>query len=125
MMAKLLKPALLVHTVLSAITGALLLVIPGRFLAVLGWAPIDPILSRVLGAALLAMGWGDLRVWRGGAQAETRLWVEVHLGFTALAAIGVLRHLVVARWPLIVWLLFVVFVAFAIIWLLVLLKDRQ
>jgi hypothetical protein len=124
-MSRILKPALLVHMILSVILGVLLLVVPGRFLGWLGWAPIDPIISRVLGAALLALSWGDFRVWRRSTKAEARLFVEVQLGFAVLAAIGVLRHLVTGWWPAIVWIVFGGFGLFALIWLGVLVGERQ
>jgi hypothetical protein len=124
-MSRVLKPTLLAHMIVSLILGALLLIIPGRSLTWLGWAPIDPILSRILGAALLAMSWGDLSVWRGGGKAEAGLWAQVHLAFTALAAVGVLRHLVAGHWPVIVWILFAVLAVFALLWLAALLGERQ
>jgi hypothetical protein len=109
----------------SLILGAFLLFIPGRFLTSLGWAPIDPITSRILGAALLAMSWGDWRVQRSGDQAEASLWVEVHLAFTALAGVGVLRHLVAGRFPAIVWITFGLLAVFAVVWLVALLGQRE
>jgi hypothetical protein len=124
-MARMLKPALMIHMILCVIVGVLLLVMPGRFLGWLGWAPVDPIISRVLGAALLALSWGDLRVWRRFAAAEARLFVELQLVFSALAAIGVLRHLMYGHWPAMVWIVFAGFALFALIWLSVLLAERQ
>jgi hypothetical protein len=118
-MSKLLKPVLLVHMVVALILGALLLIIPGGFLGAIGWAPVDPIISRILGAALLAMAWGNLRVSRGGTPAENRLWVEFGLAFDTLAAIGVLRHLLVGWWPAMVWILFAVLAVFALVWALI------
>ena len=118
-MAKLLKPTLLVHMILALVLGALLLIIPGGFLGAIGWAPVDPIISRILGAALLAMAWGNFRVWRGGSPAETRLWVEFGLVFDTLAAIGVLRHLVTGWWPAMVWILFAVLAVAAVAWALI------
>ncbi|MFH1086574.1 MAG: hypothetical protein V1772_12545 [Chloroflexota bacterium] len=105
-----------VHVVVALLLGAALLVAPGRLLATLGWAPIDPILSRLLGAALLALGWGS---WRGlhlRNPADARVLVEMDLAFCALGALGVLRHIAVARWPWTVWTLLVVLVAFAVAW---------
>ena len=66
-MSRLLNVVLLVHLVVSVLLGALLLIVPGRLLGAVGWAPIDPLISRILGAALLAMAWGDWRVWRRAA----------------------------------------------------------
>ena len=118
-MAKLLKPTLLVHMILALVLGALLLIIPGGFLGWIGWAPVDPIISRILGAALLAMAWGNFRLWRAGGPAEKWLWVEFGFVFDALAAIGVLRHLVTGWWPAMVWILFAVLAVAAIVWALI------
>lgn len=116
-MGKLYKPALLVHIVLSAVLGVLMLAMPGRFLSWIAWLPIDAIISRILGAALLALAWGEMRVWRGGTEPEANLLLEMQLAFAGLAALGVLRHLIVPRWwPWFIWLLFAVLVAFAVIW---------
>ncbi len=115
-MSKLLKNTFLAHAVLSGVLGLILLTIPGRFLQMLGWAPIDPILSRILGAALLALTWGDYCGWQGIEQPAHTLIVQVQFAFAALAALGVLRHLLVARWPLMVWLLFAGCVIFAALW---------
>jgi hypothetical protein len=137
-MSRMLKLALLIQMIVSVILGVLLLVIPGSFLTWLGWVPNDPIISRVLGAALLAMSWGDLRVWRSSAKAEARLLVEVHLGFAALAGGAMLRHLLAAAlaggatlsrlfaggWPVTMWTVFGIFGLFALMWLWVLVKER-
>jgi hypothetical protein len=124
-MSRILKPALWAHMIVSFILGALLLITPGRLFTWVRWAPIDPLISRILGAALLAMSWGDWRVQRSGGQAEATLWVEVHLTFTALAAIGLLRHLVAGGFPVIVWVVFALFTVFALIWLAALVGERQ
>jgi hypothetical protein len=68
-MSKLLKTTFVVHVVLSGVLGLVLLIMPGRFLQLLGWASIDPILSRILGAALLALAWGDYGGWRAASPA--------------------------------------------------------
>jgi len=137
-MSRMLKLALLIQMIVGVILGVLLLVIPGSFLTWLGWVPNDPIMSRVVGAALLAMSWGDLRVWRSSATAGARLLVEIHLGFAALTAAAVLRHLLAATlaegaelsrlfaggWPVTMWTVFGVFGLIALMWLWVLVKER-
>ncbi len=115
-MSKMLKTTFLSHAVVAGIPGLLLLIIPGRFLQALEWAPIDPVLSRVLGAAFLALAWSSFQGWRRANQAEVRTLVELELAFTTLACVGLLRHLLFARWPFVVWLLFAVFALYALVW---------
>ncbi len=123
-MSKLLKTTFLVHAVLSGVLGLVMLTVPGRFLQMIGWGPIDPILSRILGAALLALAWGDYRGWRGADQVTQTLIVQMQLVFAALAGLGVLRHLLVARWPVMVWLLFAGCVVFAALWAIALWRKE-
>ena len=123
-MTRILKPTLLIHAIVSVALGALLLAMPGRFLLWLGWSPIDPITARLLGAALLALAWGDFRGWRQPAKSDITLLVEVQLAFSALGGIGVLRHLVTGAWPAMVWIVFGVLALFTIAWVVTLL-DRQ
>ena len=123
-MSKALKITFLVHGIVSLILGALMLLIPGRFLTILGWAPIDPIISRLLGAALLALAWSSFRGWRATEWTQVAILVELEAAFCVLACVGLLRHLIIAYYPLIVWLDFAVFAVFAIAWIFFLIRGR-
>jgi hypothetical protein len=123
-MSKALKTTFAVHAVLSLIIGALLLLIPGRSLQALGWAPIDPILSRLLGAALLGLAWSSFRGWQAEDRSRVAIVVEMEAAFTVLGCVGLLRHLLVAPYPLIVWAVFVVLLAFALAWILFLVRRE-
>jgi len=124
-MSKMLKTTFLSHAVVAGIPGLLLLIIPGRFLLALGWAPIDPVLSRVLGAAFLALAWSSFQGWRRASQAEIRTLVELELAFTTLACVGLLRHLLFARWPFVIWLLFAVFALYTLAWAAALFRRQR
>jgi hypothetical protein len=124
-MSRLLKVTFLVHMVAAAIVGGLLLVIPGRFLGWVGWAPIDPILSRFLGAALLALAWGSFRGWRTSEREEVAVLIEVEAAFSLLACLALLRHLFLGQWPAGVWALFVVLALFSVAWVVALLQGRK
>jgi hypothetical protein len=122
-MSKSLRYTFLIHAVVAVLFGAPLLVMPGQFLGWFGWAPVDPILSRVLGAALLALAWSSYRGWQAKDRAQVSVLLEMEAVYTVLGAIGVLRHLVIANYPWYVWLLFVVLALFAIAWLYFLLRK--
>jgi Na+-driven multidrug efflux pump len=98
-MSKSLKYTFLIHVVVSLIFGAALLLAPGRFLGLFGWAPIDPLISRLLGAALLALAWSSYRGW--GASSYEQL----------------LRHLLKGWYPWYVWFVFSMLLVFAIAWI--------
>ncbi len=111
-----LKYTFIVHLIVAVVFGLPLVLFPGLFLGSFGWAPVDPLLSRVLGAALLAAAWTSFRVVRGGDASVIGVVLEMELVFAVLAAIGLLRHLLIAYYPPMVWLTFALFVAFAVAW---------
>lgn len=122
-MSKVLRSTFLVHATVALVLGVLLLIIPGRFLEALGWAPIDPIISRLLGAALLALAWSSFRSWRAADRAHVAIVLEAEAVFTVLGSMAVLRHLAVANYPSMVWLLFLVLLAFAVSWVYALVRK--
>jgi len=124
-MSRALRITFVVHAVIAAIAGALLLLIPGRFLGWLGWAPIDPLLTRVLGAAMLALGWGSYCGWRAADRTNVSILVQVDAIFCSLSAVGLLRHLLKGNWPPMVWILFAAFAVFALVWLFFLVKRGE
>ena len=124
-MSKALKYTFSVHVVFAVVFGLPLLLAPGRTLGLFGWAPIDPLISRLFGAALLALGWGSVR----GAQAmevvQVKTLIEMELVFTVLGCVGLLRHLLFAHWPWYVWTIFVILAAFAVAWFVQWLRIRK
>lgn len=122
-MSKALKFTFLIHAVVALILGALLLIIPGRFLGWVGWAPVEPIINRVLGAALLALAWSSFRGWLATERAQVAILVEMEAAFTVLGCIGVLRHLLFGGYPAMVWIVFAILALFAIAWIASLLKK--
>jgi hypothetical protein len=124
-MSRSLKLIFLVHAIFSAVLGVLFLAIPGRFLGLFGWAPVDPIISRLVGAALLALAWGSFRGWRAAEKAQVKILTELEAVFCVLASAGILRHLLTTAYPWYVWLLFAGFAAWAIVWVYAVIATRR
>ena len=122
-MSKSLRYTFLLHAVVSLLFGAALLVAPGRFLGLFGWAPVDPVLSRVLGAALLALGWSSYRGFRAAERGQVALLVELEAVFCVLAAAGLVRQTLGYYYPWYVWTLLGVFVVFAVAWIWALVRK--
>jgi len=122
-MPKSLRYTFLVHALVSLLFGAALLAAPGRFLGLFGWEPVDPLLSRVLGAALLALAWSSYRGFRAAERRQVALLVELEAAFCVLAAAGLLRQMVGYYYPWYVWTLLGVFALFAVAWVWALLKK--
>ena len=124
-MSKALKTTFLIHAVVAVLFGLPLLIVPGRLLIWLDWAPIDPIISRLLGAALLALAWSSFRGWRATDRSQTQILVEMEAAFTVLGCVALLRHLLVANYPAIVWAVFVILLVFAVAWIVFLVQNRR
>lgn len=124
-MSRSLKITFLIHAIVALILGLALLAAPGRTLNLFDWSPIDPIASRVLGAALLAMAWSSLRGYLADSWEQVELLVELETTFTVLAATGMIRHLLVGSWPWFPWTIFVILVLFAIAWVYQLVSHNK
>lgn len=124
-MSKALKYMFLVHAVVAAVVGALLLLIPGRFLGWINWEPIEPIANRLFGAALLGLSWSSFRGWRASEWAQVAVLVEMEAVFCTLASVAVARHLLVDWFPAAVWVVFAGFLVFAIAWIAFFVLGRR
>ncbi len=122
-MSKSLRYIFAVHAVVSLLFGAALLAAPGRFLGMFGWAPVDPLLSRVLGAALLALAWSSYRGYRAAERRQVAVLIELEAAFCVLAAAGLLRQTLGYSYPWYVWMLLGMYVAFAAAWIWALVRK--
>jgi hypothetical protein len=120
------KATAIVWGILTLVVGAPLLLAPGRFLNTVTWDPGEPILNRILGAALLALSWASWRAWRSSDKAEIGLAAQAQAIFCALGAVGVLRHLLTgAYYPPLVWAFFLLLALFAVLWIAVIVTGRE
>ncbi|MBN1666897.1 MAG: hypothetical protein JW862_07400 [Anaerolineales bacterium] len=113
-----------IHTLLAIIVGAPLLLAPGRTLGLFDWTPIDPLITRLLGAALLALAWSSFMGARARERQQVDTLIVMEIIFTSLGAIGWLRHLVSGAWPPVIWLTFLVLVLLALAWILAYFSRR-
>ena len=132
-----LRNTFLAHTIVSAVLGLLLYVIPGRVLVLLGWVPekyevtvggttvsapgtllVDPVITRVLGAALLALAFAGFLGWRAKQRQEVSILVSLEFVFCVLALVAFLVRIVTLglALPAIGWVLIIILLAFAVAW---------
>ena len=133
-MRSVLRVTFLDHAIVAGLAGVLLLFIPGNFLRWIGWTAfaaraawmgIDLVISRLLGAALIALAWSSFRGWRATETAQIASLVEMEAAFTILSCAGLLRHLVFRHLPVMVWIPFVVLALFAVAWIVSLVRMRR
>ncbi len=114
MVPKALRTWFVVHFIADIIFAIPLLVAPTAFLTFLGWPTVDPISSRLVGAALVGIG---VESWIGRNQdAEGFLtMLRLKVMWSATATLGILVSMLQGG-PLMGWAFFAVFAVFNIIW---------
>ena len=79
---------------------------------------MDPLISRMFGAALLGLGWLDFRTLLAGSRQTAQGVIEAGIVFCGLAAIGMLRNMLGSAWPWYTWTVLAVFVVLAALWII-------
>jgi hypothetical protein len=114
-MGKLTKFMFVLFMLICLVVGLPLLLAPGRFLGLFAWAPLDPLISRLLGAALLALSWSAYRGWQSADPRQAVLLLEVYLIFTLLGGLGWLRNLLGSNWWPWIWAICVLLVVMGLV----------
>ena len=132
-----------IHMIVSGVLGAALWLIPGRTLSLLGWVEemvllpeselsvpgytfVDPLITRLMGAALLALAFSSYQGWRSKSWSQVRLVVELETAFTFLGVVAFIAVLSLGgrNIPPAFWALFVIMAAFTIAWGIALLRRE-
>ena len=130
-----LKTIFLIHAIVSAILGVGLWIIPGRYLTLLGWVPelitivendlqlpgtmfVDSVITRLLGAALLALAYSSFQGWRMSSWGEVALMVQMEVTFCVLSVVGIAWGLfrIGRAIPVIGYIMVVLLAGFAVAW---------
>jgi hypothetical protein len=114
---KLLRIWFVVHFVIDFAFALPLMVVPSRFLSLLGWTVVDPIAARLVSAALLGIGIESL-LSRNASMERFRGMLSLKIIWSTSAVAGLLFSLIQNRvgWPFFGWALLVVFAGFNVLW---------
>jgi len=133
----------LIHAIVSAVLGAALWLIPGRTLILLGWVQetvvlpesdlvvpggtfVDPLITRLMGAALLALALSSYQGWRAGKWSQVSLLVQMETLFCLLGTLAFIAVPVITERsiPPALWGLLIVTAAFGAAWGIALRKGE-
>lgn len=112
-----------VHCAVDLAAAIPLLLFPGRSLGLLGWTTVDPVATRLCGAALLAIGSASLMVDRYGVAGYRAL-----LGLKvvwSVAAIFAFFAGIAEGAPPAAWAFLSIFIAFSGVWMSYAIRLRQ
>jgi hypothetical protein len=103
-----------VHFLVDVVCAVPLLLVPELVLPRLGWTTVDPVTTRLVGAALLAIG---VQSWRGrnGGVAEFRAMLALKVIWSSAAILGL--TIAIARGaPPAAFLCLAIFLVFCGVW---------
>ena len=130
-----LRSTFLVHLIIGVLLGVFLFLIPGRFLTFLGWVPegveildteltvpgstfVDPIITRLLGSAILALTISSFLGWRASTWGQVSLIVQTELAYSLLGSVALFSafFLLERPMPIIGYVILVTLLAFGAAW---------
>jgi hypothetical protein len=130
-----LRVIFIIHMIVALVLGATLWIIPGRTLTFLGWVPeqvylpqsdvsipgtsfVDGVLTRLLGAAILALGFASFVGWRASQREQVNLLVQVEFVYCLLGTVAILVGIrALGRpVPVIGWVITAILVIFSVVW---------
>ncbi len=112
-----------VHFVVDLVAAIPLLLFPGRTLGLLGWTTIDPVATRLCGAALLGIGGASALVERHGL-AGYRALLGLKVIWSAAAIFALLAGIAEGAPPA-AWAFLSIFIAFSGVWMSYAIRLRQ
>ena len=113
---KSLRTWFLVHFVIDVVFAVPLLIAPEFTLSLFGWANIDPITSRVVGAALMGIGLESL-LGRNASAEVYRAMLNLKIIWSLSTIFGVGVSLLAGGGPAMGWVFLAIFVLFGAIWI--------
>jgi hypothetical protein len=133
--SSLLKTTFLIHFIISLVLGLAIFIVPGRTLTLIGWVPdtvpvpnteltvpgtiyVDAVISRLLGAATLALAFSSYLGWRARTWGQVSLIVQAEMVFCVLGAMGMIASFFLAEReiPIFGFVELVILLAFAAAW---------
>ena len=103
-----------IHFIVDMVFGIPLLILPVTTLTWLGWAKIDPLTSRLVGAALMGIGIESF-LGRNASKEVYQAMLNLKLIWSA-SAIFALTLSLFSEAPTIVWLIWGLFAGFFCVW---------
>ncbi|MFC1670103.1 hypothetical protein ACFL20_06885 [Spirochaetota bacterium] len=109
-----LKVTFLLHSICAFLFGIGLYFVPELTAGALNWTPVDPTMSRFMGAAMLAISFKSLLAYRASSWESVRIIVMFEICYCILGATIGLYSVIVAKAPLFAWASIAVWVIFLI-----------
>ena len=116
-MSRGLKITFLIHAIVALVFGVVLYLQPGLWATMTKWTPFDGTMTRIYGAALLALAVSSWFGYRAARWDEVRILVLMEIALTVLSTVGGLWGLLFRGAPAFGWVSVVIWVVFAVAWI--------
>jgi hypothetical protein len=116
-MSRGLKITFLIHAIVALVCGVVLYLQPGLWATMTKWTPFDGTMTRIYGAALLALAVSSWFGYRAARWDEVRILVLMEIALTVLSTVGGLWGLLFRGAPAFGWVSVVIWVVFAVAWI--------
>lgn len=116
-MSRGLKITFLIHAIVALVFGIVLYLQPGLWATLAQWTPFDGNMTRIYGAALLALAVSSWFGYRAARWDEVRILVLMEIALTVLSTVGGLWGLLFRGAPAFGWVSVVIWVVFAVAWI--------
>jgi hypothetical protein len=116
-MSKGLKITFLIHAIVALVFGIVLYLRPVSWALLVNWTPFDGDMTRIYGAALLALAVSSWLGYRAKRWEEVRILVLMEITLTVLSTVGELWGLLFRNTPSFAWVAVMIWVAFAVAWI--------
>ena len=116
-MSRGLKITFLIHAIVALVCGVVLYLQPGLWATLVQWTPFDGNMTRIYGAALLALAVSSWFGYRAARWDEVRILVLMEIALTVLSTVGGLWGLLFRGAPAFGWVSVVIWVVFAVAWI--------
>lgn len=116
-MSKGLRTTFLVHAIVALVLGIVMYLQPGPWARLVNWFPQDDHMTRIYGAALLALAVSSWFGYRAARWEEVRILVLMEIALTVLSTVGGLWGLLFRHAPAFAWVAVIIWVAFAAAWI--------
>ena len=104
-----------IHFILDVIFALPLIFAPVAFLTFFGWTTIDPLATRLVGAALMGIGIESFLGRNAGVEAYKGM-LNLKIIWSATATFGLLLTMLINQEPWAGWLLVAIFGPFCALW---------
>jgi uncharacterized protein YjeT (DUF2065 family) len=109
-----LKITFLIHFILAVIFGLIYLIIPQVWGKLINWSVQEPVMYRLIGAALLGYAASSWLAYKQTAWERVQIVVQMEIVWTILATLVTIFGLIFADLPAFGWVNAVIFCGFAV-----------